>query len=166
MKHMALMLSALTLIIPVAAHAGGGTLTIPKKIAFDKKDTHVPDSVQRECDLEFQSSDMIRDAVKGSFDKVVQADHVSSKTPGMALNASITGLLAPGGGPFSGPKSVTITGTLWNNGKEVGSFKDERHTTRGHGTCGMLLRDAKEISEDIAKWLKDPKPDSRLGDAK
>ena len=164
MKKSILLLFAMVLVSPTIAFSGEDALTIPKKIPF-KKGIHVPDAVRQDCKLETVAADKIRSALKDAG-KIEQADHVSKATRGKALEMTITGLLAPGGGPFSGPKSVTIEGALWNNGKLLGSFKAERYTKHGHGTCNMLERDTDEIAGDIAKWLKDPKPDSRLGDAK
>ncbi|MDH4134418.1 MAG: hypothetical protein OEV31_06480 [Gammaproteobacteria bacterium] len=151
--------------LPLAAQAGGGTLTLPDKAPF-AKDASVPNSVRAECGLEKKVPELIRDAAHKKFDKVVLAPAVSAKTPGKAMGLTITHVLAPGGGPWSGPKSVTVTGTLWDNGKVAGNFRATRNTTRGGGTCGMLERDAKEIAEDITKWLDAPGKDSLLGDAK
>ncbi len=164
MKPAVLLLSsvfALSALVPVRAHAGG-TLTIPKKVPFK---TSVPAAVKAECNLEKLAAENIRDAVKGA-EKVQMADHVSKATAGRALEMSITGILATGGGSWSGPKSVTIEGALWNGGKLVGRFKARRNTMGGgYGTCGMLQRDLESIAEDIAEWLKAPKDKALLGDA-
>ena len=141
-----------------------GTLTIAKKVPFEKG-IHVPDAVRAECALEQKVSDYVREAASGQHEVKV-ADSVSAKTLGKALGMTITAVLAPGGGSWSGPKSVTVRGTLWENGKQTGSFTARRHTSGGGGTCGMLARDAKEIGKDIAKWLASPGQDDKLGDAK
>lgn len=150
--------------LPLAAQAGGGTLTLPNKAPF-AKNAAVPSAVRAECGLEKKVPELIRDAAHKKFDKVVLAPGVSAKTPGKAMSLEITRVLAPGGGPWSGPKSVTVTGTLWDNGKVAGNFRAVRNTTRGGGTCGMLERDAKEIADDIAKWLDAPGKDALLGEA-
>lgn len=150
----------LAALVPLSAQAGG-TLTIPKKVTFK---THVPATVKAECNLETLASENIRDAIKG-YDKVQRADQVSKATAGKALEMHITGILATGGGQWTGPKSVTIEGTLWNNGKSMGRFKAERHTSGGYGTCEMLQRDIKVMADDIAEWLKAPKDQAKLGDA-
>lgn len=150
--------------LPFAANATG-TITVPKKLNF-QKDAHIPDAVRKECGLEEKTAEAVRNVLTGKFDKVESADNVSAKTPGKALELRIAAVLAPGGGPFSGPKSLTLTGTLWENGKALGNFTAGRYTTRGHGTCGMLERNAKEIAQDIAKWITAPSKDALLGDAK
>ena len=150
---------------PFTVQAAGGTLTVPKKIAF-QKGASIPDAVRKECGLEEKAAEAVRNDMTGRFDKVVSADNVSSKSAGKALEMHITSVLAPGGGPWSGPKTVTIQGTLWENGKVLGNFTATRYTTRGHGTCGMLERDTKEIAEDIGNWSLSPSKDALLGDAK
>jgi len=142
-----------------------GTLTIPKKAPFEKG-IHVPEAVRAECGLEQKVPEHVRDAAGKKFDKVSLADHVSAKTPGKAMSLTITSVLAPGGGPFSGPKSVEVRGVLWEHGREIGSFRARRNTTHGSGTCNMLDRDAKAIAGDVAKWLESPGKEDRLGDAK
>lgn len=163
MRH-ALLGILLVSTLPLTAQAGGGTLTLSNKAPF-AKGASVPDSVRAECGLEKKVPELIRDAAHKKFDKVVLAPGVSAKTAGKAMSLTINNVLAPGGGPWSGPKSVTVIGTLWDNGKEVGSFRVVRNTTRGGGTCGMLERDAKEIADDIAKWLEAPGKNALLGEA-
>lgn len=166
MKHSMSLLVALlaaSFTLPASAGGGNGTLTIPKNIPV-KKGARIPGAVNSECHLGTATSDAIRDGLGDSV-KVVQAAQVSKGTPGKALQLTITGVLAPGGGPWSGPKSVTVEGVLWSGGKSVGHFRDTRNTTRGNGTCGMLTRDAKEIGQDIAKWLNAPDARTLLGDA-
>lgn len=151
-------------LLPLAALAGG-SITVPKKVPYEKG-IHVPDAVRAECALEQKTAEHLHAALGGKFDKVSAADSVSGKTAGKALEMKITNVLAPGGGSWSGPKSVEVRGTLWENGKQLGSFTARRNTTRGHGTCGMLERDVKEIAADIAKWIDSPGKGDRLGDAK
>lgn len=160
-----LILIALVAAVPFTAQAAGGTLTVPKKISFGKE-ASIPDAVRKDCGLEEKAAEAVRNAMTAHFDKVVSADAVSAKTAGKALEIRISGVLAPGGGAWSGPKTVTMTGTLWENGKALGNFTATRYTTRGHGTCGMLERDAKEIAGDIGKWIASPDKDALLGDAK
>lgn len=150
-------------LLPFSGHAAD-SLSVPKQVPFEKG-IHVPEAVRAECALEQKVADYLREAVGGER-QVKVVDSVSAKTPGKALGLTITAVLAPGGGPWSGPKSVTVEGVLWDNGKQIGNFTARRHTGGGGGTCGMLARDAKEIAKDIAKWLGSPGKDDMLGDAK
>ncbi len=164
MKRSMWLLSVCVLALPALAGAGTGAVTIPQKIPF-KQGANVPTAVRKECNLPTAASNAIRDSLQDAKVKVVQAGSVSSGTPGRALQLTITRMLAPGGGMFSGPKSLTIEGVLWSGGKSVGSFRAVRNTMGGGGTCTMLENNAKEIGEDIAEWLKAPKAHALLGDA-
>jgi hypothetical protein len=139
--------------LPLAAAA---QVSVPEKIAY-AKDVHVPDAVKKECGLETSIPKYVKSA-SGQAAK------------GGKLDMRITGLLATGGGAFSGPKSVTVTGTLREGGKVTGSFVARRNASAGAfgggGTCAMLDRCAKAIGNDVAAWLKAPSKDARLGDAK
>jgi hypothetical protein len=152
-KNMRRALLAVIVSLPLAAAA---QVKVPEKIAFDKA-VHVPDAVRKECGLET------------SIPKYVKAS--SSGVPGAkSVDMKITALLATGGGAFSGPKSVTVTGTVREGGKVTGTFVARRNASAGAfgggGTCAMLDRCAKAIGSDIATWLKAPSKDARLGDAK
>jgi hypothetical protein len=152
MKNIRCALLAAIVSLPLAAAA---QVKVPEKIAFEKN-VHVPDAVRKECGLETSIPKYVKSA-SGAAGKG-------------ALDMRITGLLATGGGSFSGPKSVTVTGTLRDGGKVVGNFVARRNASAGAfgggGTCSMLDRCAKAIGSDVAAWLKAPTKDARLGDAK
>jgi hypothetical protein len=89
---------------------------------------------------------------------------------GRYLRMSITEVSAFGGGAWSGPKWMTVTGTLVENDKPVASFRAKRYSTGGafggfKGTCSIIGRCTKAIAQDIAEWLKNPVDGARLGDA-
>jgi hypothetical protein len=148
MRNMRRALVAALVSLPLAAAA---EVKIPEKIAYDK-DAAVTDAVKKECGLETKVPRYVKSAA-GSGGKGT-------------LEMKITHVLAPGGGAWSGPKAVTVAGTLRDGGKVVGTFTVRRQTTRGTATCQMLERDAEAIGKDIAGWLKSPSMDARLGDAK
>ena len=73
---------------------------------------------------------------------------------------------ALGGGPFSGPKWMTVEGKLYDKGKLIGSFRAKRLSTAVKSTCGTLARISQAIGQDIAAWLQAPSMDAELGDAR
>ena len=84
------------------------------------------------------------------------------------LNVSVHHILAPGGGPWTGPKSMTIHGELveprdgaW---QVVASFDARRTTTRGGGTCDMLLIITDVLAKDVRPWLAQPTLNAPLGE--
>src|SRR3954464_11095091 len=147
------MLLAAAVLLPLAA--GAQTLSVPAKVSYDKG-VHVPDAVRAECGLETKIPEYVKSSAPGQVTKGAQG----GKGGGKSLDMKITGLLATGGGNFSGPKSVTVSGTLREGGKVKGTFTAMRHSSGGPfgggGTCAILDRCAKAIGKDIGAWLKTP----------
>ena len=90
---------------------------------------------------------------------------VQSFGGGRRLELLIRDVNAPPAGAFSGPKWVTVYGTLKSGGKEVASFRAKRTTVFGVGTCGMLYKCVNAIADDVAEWLKSPTKEALLGNA-
>jgi len=163
MRYLAIIIAFLA-IFATQASLAGDILTVPISVPI-AEGVSVPNAVLAECELERKLAKSLASEAKGPYRKVVMKPVVSAETPGHALDIKITGVLGTGGGKYSGPKSVTAQGTLYADGKILGTFVARRHTTRGRHTCRMLQRDAEEIAEDVGKWLKTPVMDARLGDA-
>jgi hypothetical protein len=122
-------------------------------------------NVQDECQLQTKVPQFL-----GSFSKSVELVDGPLGTDGRVLELEISQVHAPGGGAWSGAKSMTVKGTLRENGEEIGTFIATRYSGGGafggyKGTCGIVGRCAKAIGKDIAGWLAKPGKDSRLGDA-
>jgi hypothetical protein len=82
------------------------------------------------------------------------------------LELAISEVHAPGGGLFSGPKWISVTGTLRDRGKVIGSFRAKRLSTGARSTCATLGKIATVIGQDIAGWLAAPSMNAELGDAR
>ena len=164
-RNVHLVLLACALGAPLASHAD--TLTLPEKAPF-RSGLYVPQPVKAECALETKVVQHIKAAASG-FEKVSVVKGGQGGA-GKSLDLKITGLLGTGGGSFSGPKAVTVTGTLREGGKVKGTFTAMRFAAAGAfgggGTCAMLERCAKAIGKDVATWLKAPTMNAKLGDEK
>ena len=119
-------------------------------------------AVQQECQLQTRVPTAIA---------LAATDVLAVDTPdkgGRWLELEITEVHGPGGGMFSGPKWMTVTGKLHQGSKVLGSFRAKRLSTGGfvRGTCATLGRCAQTIGRDIATWLKAPTMDAVLGDAR
>jgi hypothetical protein len=128
--------------IPFAANAGAST------------------AVQQECQVQTLVPQGIQQA---------GADVTLVDTPakgGRWLELTISEVHAPGGGLFSGPKWLTVAGTLYDRGKTIGSFRAKRLTTGMRSTCGSLAKIAQVIGQDIAGWLTAPSMNAEIGDAR
>ncbi|HEX9627409.1 MAG TPA: hypothetical protein VGA00_10780 [Acidiferrobacterales bacterium] len=150
--------------LPALALAAG-TLALPKTAPYHK-DLDVRENIKTECKLDQNLMQFVETYAKQNFDKIVMVDKVGPKTKGQALAVTIMHVEAVGGGPWSGKKSVTVEGTLYNNGKAVGNFRGMRQTKGGYKTCANLNHIAKSLGKDIGGWLKNPVKDARLGDLK
>lgn len=146
------------------------SLTIAKQAPYAQQ-LNVPEAVRAECNLPIRVSEFVKEFADKNYDKVMLADNVSAKTPGQALSMKIVGMTGTGGGAWSGPKHVTVEGTLWENGKVKGTFTATRYSSGGafggyKGTCAILGRCVKAIGKDVGGWLLAPGMNTKLGDAK
>ncbi len=118
-----------------------------------------------ECQTGTQLSSMLEEQ-----SRIIQIGSVPSA--GHYMDLAITQLHMPGGGGWSGPKWLEVTGTLHEgNGDIVASFRAKRFSTGGafaayKGTCRILRRCTQAIAVDIADWLKNPIDGAELGDAR
>ena len=119
-------------------------------------------AVQQECQLQTRLPEAIAQAASD-----VQLVDTPGKS-GRWLELEISEVHGPGGGPFSGPKWMAVTGQLHERGKVIGSFRAKRLSTGGFvkGTCATLGGCASAIGRDIAAWLQAPTMNAELGDAR
>jgi len=155
-------------LFPLAAIAAD-PIPLPKTVPF-AKGISVPDAVKAECQLPEKTAQFVKEFSEGNM-QVSVSDNVSAKTPGKALVMQIVDVHGTGGGAWSGAKMVATEGTLYDNGKVIGSFKATRYSGGGafggyKGTCSILGRCTKAIGKDVAEWLKSPSMNAKLGDAK
>lgn len=148
-------------ILLLCATAQAETFTIPAEVPF-AEGIQLRDAVKTECRLQTRLPEYIEDEAGRSVDIVI-SDGPIDEAAGKALRMEFTYVLAPGGGGFSGPKSVTVRGELWEDGEMIGSFVATRATVRGSRTCTMLNHCIETIGADIARWLENPSMDSQLG---
>lgn len=77
------------------------------------------------------------------------------------LRLQITHVLGVGGGAWTGPKAITLSAELLENGKVVRQTKINRWSVGGvwgafKGTCTILDRSAIAISKDLYRWVRNP----------
>jgi len=142
-----------------AGTAQAASIRVPERIEYASSSS-VRDAIQNECALQT----MIPQAIARSASNV---ELVPGKKRDLEL--AITDAHGPGGGVFSGPKWVEVTGKLRRGSKVVGSFRAKRVSTTdvfAGGTCGILAKCARKVGSDIGAWLQNPTMDAKLGDAK
>jgi len=151
------------LLAPVLAHAD---VQVAKQIDF-KIDggKEVSAAIRDGCKLQSRVPEYL-----AAYSKQVRlVDRPSGA--GRILELHISEVHAPGGGAFSGPKWMSVRGTLRDNGAVIGTFRAKRISSGGafgqfKGTCSIIARSAKVIGRDIAGWLEAPTKDAKLGNAK
>jgi hypothetical protein len=146
---------------PAAAPPVAGVLAI-STLARYVPDAPVRADVQTKCGLEQK----LPQAVKARLgDRAVLADD-APKAAGRALALEIVQVNAYPGGGFTGPKTITVQGTLYDKGERIGGFTARNSDPYGLGVCVQLYRAVDEMAGDIAKWLESPGKDDLLGEVK
>ncbi len=144
--------------------AQADTVTIAKSVPF-AADSGASDNVKEECEMQTRLPEYIRKEGKRKVD-VELAEGPLDDVAGKVLHLEITNVFAPGGGAYSGSKSVIVAGELKEDGAVIGSMTVRRHSLIGMmpGTCSIMKRIVKKLGEDIATWLAAPTMDAELGD--
>ena len=157
-----LSLFVIALFCAMSASAAEDTIGIPRAVPI-AENVDVSQAVRNECQLGEKVSTFLAQFASN----VTVSDDA---TKGRYLRMEITEVVATGGGAWSGPKWMTVKGTLLENDKAIASFRAKRYSTGGafggfKGTCSIIGRCTKAIAEDIANWLKSPVDGAELGDA-
>lgn len=163
MRLHTLMFMSLTLLLTSLAQAE--TVTISQETPF-AEDSGATDNVKKECDIQGRLPKYLKSYAKKHTEVVFTTESLDS-VGGKTLYLEFEHVYAPGGGGYSGAKSVSVVGELKENGEVIASLTADRAALFGMtpGTCSMLKRVAKKLGQDIGDWLKEPEMDSMLGDA-
>lgn len=147
----------------LAAHAyANDVVLVPATIHYQKDDT-ASESIRKECTW---NTTMPQYLAKKSDGRVQVSDKNLDTAPDKKLLLVATRLHVIGGGPWSGPKWLSMEGKLLEKGKLIGNFNVRRQTIGGSlRTCGTLDTLSEEIADDIVEWLKNPSLNAKLGDA-
>lgn len=78
------------------------------------------------------------------------------------LKLQITYVMGVGGGAWTGPKAISLSADLIDNGQVVRHTKFKRWSVGGmwgafKGTCSILDRTAVVISKDLSRWVHNPR---------
>jgi hypothetical protein len=154
-------------LVLAAPPASAQATKVPRSIPFSSN-AAVPDAVRSQCELQTKVPEFVAQSAGSSVELV---DGVPSRKLGRVLEMEISEVHAPGGGAFSGPKWMSVNGTLYDRGKQIGSFRAKRFSTGGafgtfKGSCAIIGRCARAIGQDVAGWLAAPTQNAELGDAK
>jgi hypothetical protein len=152
-------LSGFALAALLAASGAQAAVQVASSIPF-APNAGASGAVQQECQLQTLVPQAIQQA--GADVQLVGAPAKG----GRWLELSISEVHAPGGGMFSGPKWMAVSGKLYDKGKVIGSFRAKRISTGLRSTCGSLAKIATVIGRDVAAWLTAPSMNAEIGDAR
>lgn len=168
-RYLTSLVAAAALTLMTSGTASAASIKVGATTPFSETGM-VKDSVKNECQLETKLPEFVKEYAD-SYGIEVELTEKSpgKKSKGKVLVLEITGTEGAGGGAWSGAKSVTVKGELFENGKSIGNFMASRYSTGGafagfKGTCSIMGRCVKTIGKDIATWLQNPTKNARLGD--
>lgn len=142
-------------------------VTVAQTIPF-AQDAHIREAIRSDCALGDKLSQFI--ASYGQENAIRVSREANTQTQaGKVLMVEITNATGGGGGAWSGSKSVTIKGTLLENGQQIGNFSGTRSSGGGafagfKSTCAILGRCVKTLGRDVATWMKDPTQTTYIGE--
>lgn len=145
------------------------TVAALKKISFSD-DANVRDAVREECEIQTQVPRFLKEFGREFGIKVKLVNDLEDVETDRTIEMEITRVHAPGGGGWSGAKSMTVKAKVYEDGSMIGDATATRHSSGGmfagyKGTCSIVGRCAEAIGQDLARWLQNPSSDARLGDA-
>jgi hypothetical protein len=131
----------------------------------------VPKAIVDECGLPEKHADLLEKAATAQGIRLIRDDDAVKAGKGLILLVQIANSGGNGNVWGGRSRSVAVKGRLLQDGTEVGSFSGQRSSMGGafggfKGACSLLGRDVETLSQDIAKWLKSPTKDARLGELK
>jgi hypothetical protein len=162
---LAVIAAAILTTVTALPAAAAGKITIPPTATIDPN-AGVNAKVRDECVPDARVTELLKEQLKAAGYDVTVAKQAGG---GKSLQLTILNVTGVGGGAWSGPKSMTVSGKLYQDGKVVGSFNGRRTSGGGFfgaykGTCSIIGRCAKALAKDITVWLENPTMDARLGE--
>ena len=160
--------AAMALVLASQAALADGTVTLKNPVTFNE-DADIPKSILEECNLGDELSAAITASSKENGITVATSGDATATIHGRALELEIYEAVADGNAFMGHHKSMGVKGKLFEDGQQIGNFKDRRISMGGalgqfKGSCSVLVRIAKEMGDDIGEWLKEPTKNAKLGD--
>lgn len=119
----------------------------------------VAPKVREECAVEAMVAQQVLSQLKRSpFDPILPVVDIGEAGQSKALALTIVRVAGVGGGGWSGAKGIDLRVTLFENGKEIDTYKTYQHSRGGvlgpaQSTCSILEHTAAAVGADVAKWL-------------
>ena len=158
-----------------AARAADDPIAIPTLIPYAEK-AEVRGSIREDCGLSAKlSKQILQRSLKKKRVSVIRVGNLSEGRNGEApprrnLDLRITDAIETTGGLLP-TYSLSIDGVLKEEGRVAGTFVGTRFGRASfipfrRGECAVLAEAVRLISKDVVKWMRKPRLDARLGDAR
>jgi len=157
-------------VVPAMAQEAVKVVVVPTEVAYSNKDV-VDSAIVAECNLPQKTAELLMQALAQAG---IEGKAVASPKADSGDNVLLLEIAAAqsSGNAFMGHfKSVTVTGKLFQKGKQVASVVVTRKSSGGafagfKGSCAVLGRCVETIGKDLAGWLGSPVDGAKLGDAR
>lgn len=156
--------------LPALGQDAVKSVVIGEEAPYSNKDV-IDTAIVAECALPKRVTELLAQALTKAG-----IEHKTVANPKPDSGANVLQLeiaqAQSGGNAFVGHfKGVTVSGKLFQNGKQVATFVATRKSSGGafggfKGSCAVLGRCTQAIGQDIARWLSSPVDGARLGDAR
>ncbi|MEX3958402.1 hypothetical protein [Trinickia sp. EG282A] len=119
----------------------------------------VVERVKDECHIDDLLTRRVGEALR-RLNRTGEGTIDANSSPGDAevLRLQITYVMGVGGGAWTGPKAISLSADLIDNGKVVRHTKFKRWSVGGvwgafKGTCSILDRTSVAIAKDLRRWV-------------
>lgn len=156
--------------LPAVAQEPVKSVVIPQEVRFSNEDA-IEGAIVKDCKLPQRMHDSLAQALKAAG---IEEQSVADPQPNAGANVlqlEIASAVASGNAFVGHHKLVTVTGKLFQNGKQVAKFAATRNSSGGFGagfkgSCAVLGRCTVTLGQDIARWLSSPVDGAKLGDTR
>ncbi len=153
---------------------GADPIQVATLIPYADK-AEIRDSIREECGLGSKlSKSLVNRGAKKELPLVrvgnPVADQEAETSSRRSLELRITDAIQTSGGLFP-THSLSIDGVLKEDGRIVGTMEGTRFAQASffpfrRGECSILSEAVRLLAKDVIKWVKKPKLEARLGDAR
>lgn len=160
---------ALAVALACTGLASAQSVQVPRPVPY-AEDADIEQNIRTECKLNEQLADLLQKyAKKNGIEVTFGGAPVDVNAPGRVLDLKITNVISMGNAFTGHQKASSVSGTLYENGQKIASFKARRKSMGGafagyKGSCSVLGRTIDTMAEDIAGWLKAPVDGAKMGD--
>ncbi|GAB2627360.1 hypothetical protein [Novilysobacter erysipheiresistens] len=158
-------LTAAFIAVLASGTAAASGIQLQKPVPY-AADNDISDAIKDECKINEQLADFVK---QYSSEPVELVSGPVDTGSGRVLQLEIVDAVSMGNAWLGHQKFTKVSGTLFEDGAEVASFRGRRNSMGGafagfKGSCSVLGRTVEVLGEDIAGWLAAPEDGATLGD--